>query len=68
MNSSAVYEDKFGDLCTEASSLGLAPGEWPTELIIPRIGVFDFVDVDQDETEFTYRLRGSGQLLKIWND
>ena len=66
-----------GDSCSaEASTLGLAPGEWPTLVGVPaRDGhriYFHLMglarDAEGDVTHGHYTARGGTLLLSIWND
>jgi len=67
-------KDKFiltesGTLCTEASTLELAPGEWPDFIsVVDEEGEgFLFQKVHVDEMGGSYQTKG-GALLMVWND
>lgn len=52
----------------EASTLGLAPGEWPAQFEVEGLGLFTEHYVQPNGLGITYASPTGSHLFTIWND
>lgn len=53
----------------EASTLGLAPGQWPMTLTVRTLGTFNRACMPQGDHGFAlYRHPTTGAVLRVYND
>ena len=60
------WNEQEKEYSTSASSLGIAPGQWPVSFKVEGQGEFFLLDVDNNRG--LYALAGTAIRGRIWND
>jgi hypothetical protein len=69
ITTSQLHQTNTDGYETEASTIGLRPGQWPLSLMVEGLGRFDRACMPRHEGGFAlYRHPKTGAVLRVYND